>query len=109
MFGFAFLAAVMMLPPDAPPQIVETHLSTSVVHPGETVDGEVVTSSNVASVVARVGTYAQPLQKVGVGRFRMNVRVPHLPFYMRGRWMVSFYAKNTAGVQVVTSLPITVR
>lgn len=109
MFGSILAATVLMLPPNAPPQITATRLSAAVVHPGQTVNGVVETSSNVASVVARVGTFTQAMRKSGVGRFTMNVRVPHVPFFMRGRWMVSFYAKNTAGVQVVTSLPITVR
>ena len=103
------LLAVLMLPPDAPPRIVATHLSAQVVRPGDLVSGSVETSSNVASVVARVGSYVQPLERTSVGNFRVAMRVPRVPFFMRGHWTLSFIAKNTAGVQVVTSMPITLR
>ena len=54
---------VPRLPPDAAPQILAVAVSETTVQPGDTVSGRVVTTSNVASVQARIGGYAMTLAK----------------------------------------------
>lgn len=78
-------------------------------HPGDTVSGSVVTSSNVASVQARIGGYAMPLSKVGVGRFALTYTVAPLPWFVRGNFTMRVIAKNTRGVTVERQIPLTVR
>ena len=84
-------------------------LSTSVAHPGQTVSGTVTTSSNVASVVARIAGFAEPLAKVGVGRFVLTYQVPNLPSFLRRTYTIEVTARNTAGAAVTGGIPITIR
>ena len=95
--------------PDAPPRILSMSLSTPVAHGGETVSGTVETSSNVASVTARIGGYAQEMQKVGVGKFEMSYVVPHLPFFLHRTFMIQVIARNTRGDSVSSAVPITIK
>jgi hypothetical protein len=95
--------------PNAPPRIVSVSLSTPVAHGGDVVTGTVETSSNVASVEARIGGYSSSMQKVGVGKFVMSYRVPNLPFFLHRTYSVEIIARNTRGDAVRSSLPITIR
>lgn len=96
-------------PPDAPPRILSMSLSTPVAHGGQVVSGTVQTSSNVASVEARIGGYSSSLQKVGVGTFTMSYRVPNLPFFLHRTYNIEVIARNTRGDEVRSSVPITIR
>ena len=93
----------------AAPQIISLSISTPVVHSGETVSGKVETSTNVASVEARIGGYSSNLRKTGAGRFSLDYRVPYVPFFMKKTYTVLLIARNTRGDAVSTSFPITVR
>ncbi len=101
---------VLFLPPDAMPQIIGVILPTSSVTCGETVSGEVIASSNVASVEVRVAGYSRSMQKIGPGRFTITVVVPQLPASFRRRtYILQVLAHNTRGDTVVRTVPITVR
>ena len=78
-------------------------------HPGDTVSGSVVTSSNVASVQARIGGYAMNLEKTGVGRFALTYTVALLPWFIRGTFSMRVIASNTRGDTVERTIPLTVR
>jgi hypothetical protein len=95
--------------PDAPPRILAMAMSTPVAHPGEVVSGTVETSSNVASVEARIAGYSSSMRKVGVGRFSLSYRVPNLPFFLHRTYTIEVIARNTRGDAVRTSVPITIR
>lgn len=100
---------VLREPADAPPRILSMSLSTPVARGGETIFGTVETTSNVASVVARIGGYSSPMQKVGVGKFRIAYTVPHLPFFLHRTWTVDVIARNSRGDAVTSSIPVTIR
>lgn len=102
-------AKVPRLPPNAAPQILAVAVSETTVHPGDTVSGSVVTSSNVASVQARIGGYAMTLAKTGVGRFALTYTVAPLPWFIRGTFTMRVIAKNTRGDTVERTIPLTVR
>lgn len=95
--------------PDAPPRILAMSISTPVAHGGDVVSGTVETSSNVASVEARIAGYSSTMQKVGVGRFALTYRVPNLPFFLHRTYTIEVIARNTRGDAVRSSVPITVR
>ena len=95
--------------PSSAPQIVAMSISSPVVHTGQVVSGTVETSTNVASVEARIGGYSSPLHKVGAGRFVLTYRVPYVPFFLKKTYTVLLIARNTRGDAVTTSFPITVR
>ncbi len=91
------------------PQIVSMSISTATVHSGQMVSGSVETSTNVASVEARIGGYSSSLHKVSAGKFALTYRVPWLPFFFRKTYTVVVIARNTRGEAVSTTFPITVR
>jgi hypothetical protein len=96
-------------PANAPPRILAMSLSTPVARGGQIVSGTVETSSNVASVEARIAGYSSNMQKVGVGKFRLSYRVPYLPFFLHRTYSIEVIARNTRGDAVRTSVPITIR
>lgn len=96
-------------PPDAPPRILAMSLSTPVAHGGEVVSGTVETSTNVASVEARIAGYSSAMQKVGMGKFVLSYRVPRLPFFLHRTYMIEVIARNTRGDAVRSAVPITIR
>ncbi len=99
---------VLMLPADAPPQILEVRIASEV-SPGQMVTGSVVASSNVASVEVRVSTYSMAMTKVGVGCFMLTASVPRLPFFLRNQtYTVLVIARNTRGDAVTQTLRVTV-
>lgn len=102
-------SAVPRLPPDAAPRILSIAISKRAVQPGDRVTGSVLTSSNVASVEARIGGYAVTLSKVGVGRFTFTYTVGPLPWFIHGNYTMLVIARNTRGDAVRTSVPLTVR
>ncbi len=95
--------------PDAAPQILAVAISETTVHPGDRVSGSVMTSSNVASVEARIGGYAMPLSKLGVGRFALTYTVVPLPWFIRGNFTLQVIARNTRGDAATRAIPLTVR
>lgn len=99
----------MREPADAPPRILSMSLSTPVAHGGQVVSGTVQTTSNVASVEARIGGYSSAMQKVGVGKFVMTYKVPNLPFFLHRTYNIEVIARNSKGEAVRSSVPITIR
>lgn len=95
--------------PDSAPVIVSVSLTPTVVQAGQTVSGTVITSSNVASVEARIGGYAASLTKTGAGEFHLTYPVPNLPSLLRRTYAVEVIARNTRGDQASTQTSITVR
>jgi hypothetical protein len=100
---------VPRLPPDALPKILAVDVSETTVKPGDTVSGSVVTSSNVASVQARIGGYALSLAKTGVGRFSLTYTVTPLPWFVRGNFTMQVIARNTRGDTAERAIPLIVR
>jgi hypothetical protein len=99
-----------MASPHDPPQILDVQISTDDVHPGDTVVGHVRTSSNVASVEARVEGYSSALPKIGVGEFEIAYKVPPaIPWYLQRTYMLHVIARNVDGVQATRVLPLTLR
>jgi len=94
---------------DAPPQILAISVSETTVRPGDRVSGSVITSSNVASVEARIGGYAMSLSKVGVGKFALTYTVAPLPWFIRGKFTLQVIARNTRGDAATRAIPLTVR
>jgi hypothetical protein len=101
----------MMVPhlsSEAAPRILDVAVSETTVRPGDRVSGSVVTSSNVASVEARIGGYAVSLVKVGVGRFALAYTVGPLPWFVHGNFTMQVIARNPRGDVTMRSIPLTV-
>jgi hypothetical protein len=95
--------------PGAAPRILALHLDKQIVQGGDVVTGVIVTSSNVASVEARVATYSISVPKIGVGRFKLSYVVPYLPYFLHNTYAMRVIARNTAGDAVERDVSITVR
>jgi hypothetical protein len=105
----AALPGVVKEPPNAPPRILALSISTPVAHGGDVVSGFVETSSNVASVEARIAGYSSSMRKIGVGKFALTYRVPRLPFFLHRTYSIQVIARNTRGDAVTSAVPITIR
>ena len=96
-----------ILRPHDRPQIYSVSLSTSSAGGGDLVSGIVVTSSNVASVVASVAGISSGVPKAGVGRFVMSYRLPAIiPPFIKGAYTIVVTARNVDGVSTSSSVPI---
>lgn len=84
-------------------------MTETTVHPGDIVSGRVLTSSNVASVQARIGGYAMSLSKMGVGKFELTYKVAPLPWFVRGNFTMHVIARNTRGDTATREVPLVVR
>ena len=62
-----------------PVRIISCILSSTTVHPGDKITGDVVTSSNAASVTARVGAFSVEVPKVAPGKFHLLLQLPSMP------------------------------
>lgn len=100
---------ILMLPPDAAPQILWVLISSTTPHVGDVVTGTVLASSNVASVELRIGGYSLNSTKTDVGHFEWSFTVPQLPFYAPHDFALQIIARNTAGVAATTSVQMSVR
>ena len=85
------------------------HIDRTTVRAGDTVSGWIVTSSNVASVEARIGYYSIPVPKMSIGHFALSYVVPYLPFFLHHTYDMMVIARNAAGVEVVRTVPIRIR
>ncbi|HXM06080.1 MAG TPA: hypothetical protein VN936_01385 [Candidatus Acidoferrum sp.] len=99
---------VVMLPPDAAPQIQWIALSSTTPRSGDTLAVTVLASSNVASVELRVGGYGMGMNKTDVGRFESTSQVPKLPFFMNHNVTLQVIARNTAGVAIEQDIALQV-
>ena len=77
-------------------------------HGGDTISGTVETSSNVASVEAKIATFTISVPKVRIGVFALNYVVPNLPFFFHGTYPMTVIARNTAGDAAQRVIQITV-
>lgn len=65
--------------PADPVAIEAVQLSSDVVKAGDLATGRVLTTSNAAAMLARVGTYQVNVPRIDVGTFALTMRVPKLP------------------------------
>jgi hypothetical protein len=99
----------VLVPPNAPPRILSVHISSTNVTPGDEISGSVVTTSNVASLEARIATYSIVVPKTDIGTFRLTYKIPEVPFFLRGNYTLMLIARNTRGDHTTKQVPITVR
>jgi hypothetical protein len=101
-------AAVVLAAPHAPPRILAIALSATTVRGGETVVGQVRTTSNVASVEIRVQGFSTVMTRRSVGDFTLNYPVPMLPPWLHRTYPVVVIARNVDGVSETRTLEVTV-
>ncbi|GAC1432257.1 MAG: hypothetical protein NVSMB5_26170 [Candidatus Velthaea sp.] len=87
-------------PSNALPAFVRIWASKDVVRGGDVVLVHVMTTTNVASVEARIANNGVSIPRDAIGSFRLEYTVPSLPWFFHGRHDVEFIARNTAGARV---------
>lgn len=100
--------AILLLAPDAAPQILWVNLSSTAPRAGDSLKITVLTSSNVASVELRVGGYGAGMTKTDVGHFESTAQVPRLPIFMSHQLTLQIIARNAAGAAVQQSVPLAI-
>lgn len=95
------------------PRIILAQVNPTTVHSGDVVHGRVLTTSNVASVEAKIEGISAGLQRRDVGDFSLDYTVPDIPFWfrplMRSSYTLHIIARNVDGVQATRDVEITVR
>ena len=90
---------------DAPPRIVAMQFSSDRVSLGQTWSGQIVTTTNVASVEVRTNLFSINVPRRTYGDFRFSLHVFDVPpIFIRG-YRVRVIARNAAGESVEEDLP----
>ena len=91
------MVSAHVMPVRPGPQILAMSISDLAFKPGELVTGHVRTSSDVTSVEIHVGLWGMALEHAHSGYFQGSGRIPHLPFFLKGRWTMHVVAKSASG------------
>lgn len=95
--------------PGAKPRIVRIWMSSLRIYAGMWLDGEIVTSTNVASFEIRTAAFSINADHVGPGRFAFQTHVLELPPLARLRRLdLSFIARNAAGRETTEYASVTI-
>lgn len=100
---------VLLASPHDPPRILSIAMSKNRLSAGETVSGHVTTSSNVASVEARLHGYSAVFAKVGIGEFVLSYTIPMIAQAFPGTYPLSIIARNIDGAQDRREMAVTLR
>jgi len=78
--------------------------------PGSSLDGAVVTSTNVASVEVRTPAFSINSVHTASGQFRFHTHMLELPpLSRRHTYTLDIIARNTAGIEQVEQAAFTIR
>ena len=103
------LPTPLLLPPEAPPQILAVQVSDPVFRSGEMVSGTVVTSTNVATVEVHLAGRVAHVPRADAGIWQMSYRMPRVPFFMWGTYTAQIVARNSAGSAATREMTVSVR
>jgi hypothetical protein len=90
--------------PGDPVRIESVQLSSNDVKAGDVASGLVITTSNAAAMLARVGSYQVNVPRVNIGTFALSVRVPWfpLPVYHTTIVVIAIRADGATAQQTVS-------
>lgn len=95
--------------PHALPRILAINISSLEISSGDTVTGSVETTSNVASVEARIAGWSMSIPRTRVGHFETTGQVPDLTWIAKGTYTLEIIARNADGVKAQRDLAITLK
>lgn len=105
----AALPSPQVAPNASAPRILAMHFSSESVRRGETWSGQVVTTTNVASVEVRSNLFSIDVPRRAFGRFAFSLRVFDVPPIFIRNYRVRVIARNSAGVQEEEQFPFRIR
>jgi hypothetical protein len=109
-FGAASLTATPVpAPNDAPPHILAMRFSTADVRRGANWSGQIVTTTNVASVEVRTSLFSIDVPRTSFGRFAFQLHVLDVPPIFIRAYQVRVIARNSAGVEAEEDFPLRIR
>jgi hypothetical protein len=85
-------------PPDAPPVIKKIWFSGLHLREGSSINGTIVTSTNVASVEVRTATFSINVPRSSFGQFGFHLNVLVFPPLLKHTYPLLIIARNAAGV-----------
>jgi hypothetical protein len=107
--GASSLPAPAVAANDAPPKIIAMHFSADQVNRGQTWSGEIVTTTNVASVEVRSNLFSINVPRRTFGRFAFALRVFDVPPIFVRAYLIRVIARNSAGEAVEEHFPFRIR
>jgi hypothetical protein len=93
----------------APPRILAMRFSSNDVRRGQTWSGQVVTTTNVASVEIRTNLFSINVPRRDFGRFAFDLRVFDVPPIFIRAYRVRVIARNSAGASAEEDFPMRIR
>jgi hypothetical protein len=110
------VSAVPPKPIDAPwlydtdaPKIERIWLSERDFHAHDLARVQVTTTTNAASVEARIESYGRALRKASPGQFVGALRVPELPPFLRRSFDLRFIVRNSLGISRQEAVEVRLR
>lgn len=94
---------------DAPPKILAMHFSGDEVRRGQTWSGQIITTTNVASVEVRSNLFSINVPRRNFGRFAFTLRVFDVPPIFVRAYQIRVIARNSAGQAVEEHFPFRIR
>ena len=91
----------------APVRIASVKLSARSFHSGDMASGRVITTSNVAALTARIGSYQVNVPRLAPGVFALSLRVPYIPLPVH-QVNIVITAIRADGVTAQRTVPIEV-
>lgn len=95
--------------PDGRPRILALWFSGDEVLRGKTWSGEIVTTTNVASVEVRSNLFSIDVPRRAFGRFAFDLHVLDVPPIFLRAYLLRVIARNAAGVETEEDLPFRIR
>lgn len=94
-------------PPHGLPAIESYTISATQIRPGQTITGEVRTSTNVVHVDAKIEYRDVVMQQTAPGHFALRYTVPwFLPPWLHRAYTLQIVARSIDGVETVRDVPI---
>ncbi len=100
--------AAVVAAPHAPPRIIVMWISSTDIAPNKTISSFITTTTNVASVEARVQALSMNVPRTDFGQFSVTYKVPPLPSFLKRTYDLQVIARNADGVAIVAYVPIRV-
>jgi hypothetical protein len=107
--GVATLPSPVAAANAAPPRIVAMHFSADDVRRGHTWSGNIVTSTNVASVEVRTNLFSLNVPRRAFGTFAFDLHVFDVPPIFIRAYRVRVIARNSAGTAAEEDFPLRIR
>jgi hypothetical protein len=107
--GVVLLPSPKAMVNEAPPRILAMHFSSNDVRRGSTWTGQIVTTTNVASVEVRTNLFSVNVPRRNFGRFAFDLHVFDVPPIFIRAYRVRVIARNSAGTAAEEDFPLRIR